>query len=57
MPVDKTKMLRRRQKRKKESRRLKQQTSLLQAKKETLRNLLKEGRLPHWVAQKRNIEL
>jgi len=57
MPVDKTKMLRRRQKRKKESRRLKQQISLLQAKKETLRKLLKEGRLPHWVARKRDIEL
>jgi len=55
MPVDKTKMLRRKQKRRKEAVRLKRQTALLQAKKETLRKLQREGRLPHWVALERDI--
>ena len=55
MPVDKTKMLRKKQKRRKEAVRLQRQTSLLQAKKETLRKLQREGRLPHWVALERDI--
>jgi len=55
MPVDKTKMLRKKQKRRKEAVRLQRQTSLLQAKKETLRKLQQEGRLPRWVALERDI--
>lgn len=55
MPVDKTRMLHRRRKRKLESRRLKNQTELLKAKKDTLRKLFREGKLPQWVAVERNI--
>ncbi len=55
MPVDKTRMLNRRKKRKLESRRLRDQKELLKAKKDTLRKLFREGRLPRWIQLERDI--
>jgi hypothetical protein len=53
--VDKFRELRRRRKRRYESRKLKRQGELLNAKKETLRKLEDRGILPLWVKREKQI--
>lgn len=53
--IDKMRELRRRRKRRYESRKLKRQSELLNAKKETLRKLEERGILPLWVKREKQI--
>lgn len=53
--IDKMRELRRRRKRRYESRKLKRQSELLAAKKETLRKLEDRGILPLWVKREKQI--
>jgi hypothetical protein len=53
--IDKMRELRRRRKRRYESRRLKRQEPLLNAKKETLRKLEERGILPLWIKREKQI--
>jgi hypothetical protein len=53
--IDKMRELHRRRKRRYESRRLKRQEPLLNAKKETLRKLEERGILPLWIKREKQI--
>lgn len=53
--IDKMRELRRRRKRRYESRKLKRQSELLNAKKDTLRKLEERGILPLWIKQEKKI--
>ena len=53
--IDKMRELRRRRKRRYETQKLKRQTELLKAKKDTLRKLEDRGILPLWVKREKQI--